>query len=608
MRTKALMLGTDENYFDFEMNDELRSQHMHVMGATGTGKSRFLLSLILQDIKNRKGLCLIDPHGELVDHVVDWLCKNDHIAERRKVRILRLRDREWSFGFNPLAVPDENRLDAIVDQAVSGIASVMGGNDLTQTPLLRMSLYAAFIALASARLTLNEATYLLSPDYQKERLAITSKITNPTYAKVWESLNQLADKNPQVYLDRFSSAERRFTKFISNPYIQAILGQNDETLDLKKCMDDGEVLLVDLSLEGGYIPPKSAKIIGRLLVNNLVARSYERPPRSCRPFNLYIDEVQNYLSGDIPEILSQCRKFGLHLTMAHQFLGQLRNAGDLIYDGLMGSALNKVVFALKNPRDAEEMQRLIFAGEMNFERPKQSLIKPTVVGHEIVKLWSEGSGTNQSGTTSLSINQTATQADGHAFSESYSSGQSAGETSSSSDVIGMLDGQELAVTRHSQSLANSEVRSSGENIGSSRSYADGISRGLGRSAGATKGTSTNRGYSETLKPIFQEMPTAVYSRDEMMHIFTDSIITLPARTAYGVLVNNGMVKFETLDVSDLIVAPTRKQCFFDDLSKLSELHRPFNEVNAEIESRVVILVEKEEEDSQKKEEDFDVWE
>lgn len=585
MSGKPVALGTNEHFVEHPMDAALRSQHLHVLGATGTGKSRFLLSLIIQDIKNRHGLCLVDPHGELVDHVTDWLAKNEHIASRRKIRILRLRDREWSFGFNPIGAADPDRIEATVDQAVNGMASIMGGEDLSQTPLLRLSLNSVCIALAYSGLTLNEAPYLLKPDFIEERLAITAKVKNPTYAKVWEGLNALAEKNPKLYVEQFQAAERRFVPFIANRFVRSILGQSERTIDLRQSMDDGEILLVDLSQEGGYVPAESAQIIGRLLVNNLVARAYERPPRTCKPFNLYIDEVQQFLSGDVPEILSQCRKFGLHLIIAHQYLQQLREAGELVYHGVMGTARNKVCFALDNPEDAEIMQRRIFVGQYDFERAKKSLIKPTVVGHEIIKLFNESQGENQSRTDSQSQTKTASQAEGAGFTEGFSSGTSTGTSASAGVTTSLLDGEELDVTRHSSVTAETTAKVSGESSASSNSYATGTSEGVGSSTGQTDGTSSSRGYSETLRPIFKDMPTAVYSLEEQRHIFTDMVISLPKRTAFAVLAGEGMAKIETLDVPDLIVSDRRKSRVLDGLIEGSGIHKPSSAVHTEITDR-----------------------
>ena len=403
--------------------------------------------------------------------------------------------------------------------------------------------------------------------------------------------------HPQRYLEfrkctfrqpvgkQFQAAERRFVPFIANRFVRSILGQSANTLDLKSSMDEGEILLVDLSREGGLVPPESSKIIGRLIVNNLVARAYERPPRTCRPFNLYIDEVQNYLSGDVPEILSQCRKFGLHLTIAHQYLQQLREAGELTYHGVMGTARNKVVFALDNPEDAEIMQRRILVGQYDFERPKESLIKPTVVGHEIVRLWSEGISENASTTATKGQNTTSSIAEAQGFSEGVSQGTSTGSGTNTGDAITIVSGEALDVSQQSTSISNMVNDMSGSSLSSSSSRARGQSEGQSSSTGQTKGQGTNRGYSESLRPIFQHLPTAVYSLEEQKHIFTDAVISLPKRTAFAVIPSIGFAKIKTLDVPDLFVAAGRKQRLLHELKASSAIHKLAPDIQLEIQSR-----------------------
>lgn len=481
-----LVIGTNEYALDHEMPDKLRSQHLHVLGATGTGKSRFLLSLILQDIKNRTGLCLIDPHGELVGHVVDWLAKNEHIAKRRKIRVLDLKDQSQAFGFNPLKASSEDHISATVDQAANALASVMGGTDLAQAPLLRMTLNAVCTALSYAGLTLNEAPYLLSPNYPEERRAITASITNPTYAQVWENYNFQADKQPKLYLEQFQPAERRFIPFIANQFVRSILGQNENVLDLRRSMDEGEILLVDLSRTGGLVPSESTQIIGRLLVNSLVAKAYERPPGKSRAFNLYIDEVQNFLSGDVPEILSQCRKFGLHLTIANQYLQQLREAGELIYHGVMGTARNKVCFALDNPEDAEIMSRRIFSGHYDFEKAKTSMNKPVVVGHEIVELKTRTAARSEAITKGIASAEAMSYMESQGYTESQSSSQSQSQSHSIGTSHSVSYGE-----HQSQSQGQSTMNSSGvshmSNEGVTHSDSMGEHSGAGMSMNSGSG-------------------------------------------------------------------------------------------------------------------------
>ncbi len=696
-KPKPIIVGEDQSYLDCEMTDEQRSQHTHVIGATNTGKSRFLLSMIQQDIRAGKGVCVIDPHDELIDHLRDWLAKNETITKRRKVRILDLNDQDMSFGFNPLAVTDERQISATVDQAVNAMASVMGGEDLTQTPLLRMTLHAICIALASARLTLEEAQYLVNPNCPRERLAITATIKNPTWKRVWDNFNDMAANQPKMYMEYFQAAERRFIPFIADENVRSILGQNKQTLDLRKSMDDGEILLVSVSRVGGFVPAESSQIIARLLVNNLVAKSYTRPPRTSRHFNLYIDEAQTFLSGDIPEILSQCRKFGLHLTLAHQFLGQLKEAGDLIYSGIMGTARNKVVFSLDDPEDADIMSRRIFAGLTQYELPKKSMIKPTVVGHEIITLQSRSIGQSQgkshseaqaeahthshatsvteseSQSATLSKTQgtahsvTDTQSDSVSTSHSQSAGSNAnsgsnsnqssannasiglaaGSSKSAGDNFGMTmadsgamssstgnTGGTAASLTSSTAMGQSAIASSGANSSSGvnaseisggstgsttgrsvgtvqsssetqslgtthgTSYGEiigeGVTTSTGTSTGISEGTSQSEGYSQALRPIFRDLPTALYSLEEQKNMFSDKVMTLPNRNAFVVIAGEGMTQITTLDVPDIQVSKLKKERITATLKNNSDIHRPRADVTDEINQRMKTFVQESE--------------
>lgn len=492
-KSKPLILGTDENYLDCEMDAKLREEHMHIIGAPRSGKSRFMLSLIQQDLRSKRGCCVIDPHGELIDHTRDWLAKNEHLTNRRKVHLLDFRDLEYSFGFNPLHVEGDEYINATVERAVDAIATASMGENTAGQPLLKNTLECICTALAYARLSLVEAMYLIDPWNPNERLAITNTIRNPVFAQKWEAYNQIAVKQPRLYVEEFRAAERRITSLIKSDLSYSIIGQTEGVLNLKQAMDDGDIILVDLSLIGGHVPPDSANILGRLLVSSFVGAALQRDPRvaKSKPYNLYIDEVHKYLSGDIPTILEECPKFGLHLTIAHQFLGQLGKADDkgMILDGVMAAAQNKICFRLANPEDAEMMQRRIFAGHYNLEKPKHSMDKPVVIGHEIIEL------------ESRSASQSEATTEGTASAEAVSYMEAQGYTESSATSHSETESDSLAHSR-SKSHGTSDSHSSGQNSISSSGHGGSSGGGMTDSSnmgmGAGAGSSMNFGGGVTL--------------------------------------------------------------------------------------------------------------
>lgn len=580
-KPKPLILGTDENFLDCEMDVKLREEHMHIIGAPRSGKSRFMLSLIQQDLHRNQGCCVIDPHGELVDHVKDWLAKNETITARRTVHILDYRDLEYSFGFNPLQVDADLFIDATVERAVDAVATANTGEGAGNQHLVIETLTDIFTALAYARLTLVEATYLLNPQYPTEREAITKKIKNSVVRSNWERHNLLALKSPQKYLEKFDAAARRINRMIGKDLTRLILGQTEGVLDLKRAMDEGDIILVDFSLEGGYAPPESANLLGRLLVSSFVAAAFQRTPRTSKPFNLYIDEVHKYLTYNISTILDECPKFGLHMTFAHQHLTQLAKADDngLLLSGVMASAQNKICFKLGSPDDAEIMQRRIFAGHYDLETPKTSMNKPTVVGHEIVELRSE-SETRSSATTegrnsaeavsymnskgytegaSVALSETDSESRSHSLSETHgvSEGFSVGESQNSSagyttsagggaaessglasaDAIGVSASSGIGATidQEGNLTAESETIGGGDSMSQATTVNSGISHSTNHNVGhsASHGSGTNSSRNQSINQATTESTTTGVTKSRGRtdtQSFSESISTGEAST------------------------------------------------------------------------------
>src|SRR5574340_256983 len=148
-------------------------------------------------------------------------------------------------------------------------------------------------------------------------------------------------------------------------------------------MDEGHVLLVNLASRN-KISDDNARLLGTLIVNDLFINARCRP-KGSRPFYLYIDECARFINDDIGRILDEGRKFGLHLTLAHQHLNQLKKAGEDIYSSVMTDAKTKVVFGGLDIEDAEILARKMFLGELDLEEPKGILNKQTVVGY--LKTW-----------------------------------------------------------------------------------------------------------------------------------------------------------------------------------------------------------------------------
>ena len=550
-QSKPLVLGREvERNCDLNLSETERSMHMHVLGATGTGKSRFLLSLIQQDILEDRGLCLLDPHGELYAHLVEWISNNEWLAKRRKIRFIDLANPDWSLGFNPLKATTPAHIPATVDAVTRGIAHVFGGKDLNETPLIKATLDAVCMALADKELTLLESPYLMLYEEREVREKITRDLSSRVYDRLWShSLNRLGRSD---YQNNFESTERRLRSFINNDVVRRIFGQNNNVLDFRKAMDEGEIILVNLMPSGGMVPSESLRLIGLLIVHNLIAKAYERDPLTKpRPFYLYLDEAQNYVSNEIPEILSQCRKFGLSMVLAHQYLQQLRNAGELVYQGVMANARTKVVFGIEWDDDAAIMSRRIFRGTFDYEKPKKSLIRPVVVGHKRTQLHT----TTYTDGSSESVAQSNTNTTGE--SRSYSTGESQGTATGEGvgDSLGQVahDPSQIGsneIMRASETLSNFSSSSDFSSTSSSEAHGHSSSESTSEARGRAKASSTSKAYAESLEPILKWLPTAVYSLEEQRQIFTDKIMGLGKRRAFVAMPDRPSAEIATLDVPD----------------------------------------------------------
>jgi len=347
------------------LTPETRATHMQILGASGRGKSKFMEHLIRHDILEKRGLCLIDPHGYLYDDIVKW-CATKGFLGRRKIVLFDPSSETWTFGFNPLNLNGQNS-GAIaygVDAMVKACAQVWGGEDPNRTPLLKRCLRATFHVLIEENLTLHETLELTNAyDRTGMRRYITRAIRDPVFKVQWETFNSIRERE---FLEQFSSTTNRLLEFLASPVTRTIVGQRERVVDFGSLMDEGAIVLVNLST-GSRLSDDNARLLGTLLVNDLFLKARSRP-KGSRPFYLYIDECARYINEDIGRILDEARKFGLHLILAHQHLSQLKKAGEEVYSAVMTNAQTKVVFGGLSPEDARIMAELIFMGEHDLPR------------------------------------------------------------------------------------------------------------------------------------------------------------------------------------------------------------------------------------------------
>lgn len=402
-----------------------RAMHLHVVGATGTGKSKFLEHLIRQDIlnwrKSRCGLLVIDPHGSLYASLMRWLAWE---GINRPVIPIELSRDDWVVGYNLLRPRRVADGAVIVENAIQAIAHVWGTGGTDQTPLFARRAANVLQALYEKGLTLVEAIHLVSAN-RDLRVALTGGLSDQLASRDWEVLNSLSVKDFEAQV---SSTLNRLLRFVNNPSLRCVFGVPQHSLDLGQTMQDGSIILVSLAQEGARVTQQDVNLFATLLVSDLWVAAKERGKREgVKPFYVYIDEFQKFLTPTIAQNLDEARGFGLHLTLAHQFPKQLSDAGEIgrqVYNSVMENARSKVVFHLSDDENLKPMAQWLFRGVMDPDQVKHDLYSTKVMNYRLEYEKSFGSsrtaGHSKSHQSSLSEMEGSSEDGGFGVTETQS--------------------------------------------------------------------------------------------------------------------------------------------------------------------------------------------
>jgi hypothetical protein len=359
-----------------------RDKHLYVCGSTGTGKSKFLENLIRQDIRNwRKskcGLIVIDPHGNLYDSLINWLAWT---GIERPIIPIDLRQDDWIVAYN---VVRQRKADpgVIVDNLTDAMAHVWGQGGTDSTPLFARWIGNVIRTLYEKNLTLIQSEYLVDRVQKRVRSAITAGLKHTASRQDWQFADTLSAKDFEAQIGSTINRLRRFTE---NQMLRSIFGISDVSLDLGRALDEGSIILVSLATERAKVSKESAELFATLLLNDLWTAAQERGKREgVKPFYVYLDEFQRFVSPTIADNLDQARGFGLHLTMAHQFPNQLLDRGEngrRLYNSIMENASSKVVFRLQHEENLRAMAQWLFMGTMDPDEIKLQLYSRKVMNY-----------------------------------------------------------------------------------------------------------------------------------------------------------------------------------------------------------------------------------
>ncbi|MEX2007175.1 MAG: DUF87 domain-containing protein [Candidatus Levyibacteriota bacterium] len=295
-----------------------RRRHMYIIGKTGTGKSEFLKSMIMQDIQNGEGLAVIDPHGDLIDDILQLIPSQ----RAEDVILFDPSDTQRPMGFNMLEAATEEQKHYVVTSIIGLMYKLFDPN---KTGIIGPRFEHA---IRNAMLTVMYdpgATFievvraLTDANFVQELLP---RVQDPIIRRYWtDQIAQTSDFHKSEVLDYIVS---KFGRFVTNKMIRNIIGQSYSSFNFREVMDNKKILLVNLSK--GKIGEENSNFLGLILVPKILVAAMSRQdvPQDQRPdFFLYVDEFQNFATPDFAQILSEARKYRLNLIVANQFVGQM---------------------------------------------------------------------------------------------------------------------------------------------------------------------------------------------------------------------------------------------------------------------------------------------
>lgn len=373
-RRGDLVLGHTGPFFFFPqycIPGHARSKHVHVIGKTGKGKSKALEHMICQDIAVGEGaVILLDPHSDLITAVLRNCLSRGILTIGDAMRVIHFdpTSQEHIIPFNVLA--SGGRPHQISGRIVEAMRRAWP-RSLGEASVFTQVASSSLITLIENNLTFADMPRLLTDKEWRDRLL--EKVSNEPVVNFFHAVYDAWGRD-QVKL--IGSTLNKVTQFIFNPDLRLLLAQRENRLDFRRIIDEGKVLLIDI----GKLEGDDQRLMGTLILTALEQAAMSRrdtPPDERRPAYCYIDEFQDFVSNNaegssktLAKILSECRKYGLYLTLAHQNMSQINGR----IEGALTNIATRIVFGVGG-KDAQYFADEM--GELNTEAVKHEPLTET---------------------------------------------------------------------------------------------------------------------------------------------------------------------------------------------------------------------------------------
>ncbi|KKP37602.1 hypothetical protein A2483_00250 [Candidatus Peregrinibacteria bacterium RIFOXYC2_FULL_33_13] len=319
------------NFVPFGIQRSDRRRHLYVVGKSGSGKSKLLELLINQDIKNKEGFAVLDPHGDLVDNILRYIPK-ERIDD---VILFDPADTEFPISFNPLEGVDE----AYKMQVTIGFLDIfkkLFGDNWTNK-LEHVLRYTSLALLDSPNTTVLSILKMLTDKNYRQK--IVARIQDSVVKNFWVS--EFASWSEKFDSEAITPLLNKVGQFVATNMIRNIVGQPKTKFNIRDIMDNQKILLMKVSK--GLLGEENSSLIGSMIITKMYQAAMSRADThedKRKDFYFYVDEFQNFATDSFAEILSEARKYRLNLTLAHQYMGQLSSNVRKTVFGNVGSMIS----------------------------------------------------------------------------------------------------------------------------------------------------------------------------------------------------------------------------------------------------------------------------
>jgi len=332
----------------FGIKTDDRRRHMYFIGKTGMGKSTVLENMIIQDIQNNKGVCVVDPHGDLVEKVINFVPPH----RINDVLYFNPSDLEYPVGFNVLEKVSPEQRHLVVSGLLGVFQKIWADS---WGPRLEYVLHHAISALLEyPGSTLLGIMRILTDKAFRKR--VIEKVTDPVVKAFW--IDEYSKYPDRFQAEAIAPIQNKVGRFLSSALIRNILGQVRSSFSMRDIMDNEKILLLNLSK--GRVGEDNSALLGAMMITKIQLAAMSRvdtPESERKDFYLYVDEFQNFATESFANILSEARKYRLNLIIAHQYIEQIDS--EKVQGAIFGNVGTIVAFRV-GAADAEFLEKEFF--------------------------------------------------------------------------------------------------------------------------------------------------------------------------------------------------------------------------------------------------------